>query len=63
MLSLLLVITMLQLLKALNRFTVNKFSVKGFYSKYDQIRSINADLITFTEEILDAKLHFMCVEC
>ena len=40
-----------------------KFSIKDFYGKYDQNRSFTADLITFTEEILDAKLHFMCGEC
>ena len=28
-----------------------KFSIKGFFRKYDQIRS--ADLVTFTEEILN----------
>ena len=29
-----------------------KFSIKDFFSK--------ADLVTFTEEILNAKLHFLC---
>ena len=33
-----------------------KSSIKGFFSKCDQIR---ADLVTFTEEILDEKLHFL----
>ena len=28
-----------------------KFSIKGFFRKYDQIRT--ADLVTFTEEILN----------
>ena len=32
-----------------------KFSIKDFFSKCDQ-----ADLVTFTEEILDGKLHFLC---
>ena len=30
-----------------------KFSIKDFYSKCDQIRSFTADLVTFTEEILN----------
>ena len=29
-----------------------KFSIKDFFSKCDQIRSILWDLVTFTEEIL-----------
>ena len=37
-----------------------KFSMKGFFSKFDQIRRFPADLVTFTEEILNVKLHFMC---
>ena len=32
-----------------------KFSIKDFFSKCDQIRRI-----TFTEEILNGKLHFLC---
>ena len=31
-----------------------KFSIKDFFNKYDQI--------TFTEEILNGKLHFLCRE-
>ena len=31
-----------------------KFSIKDFFSKCDQI----SDLVTFTEEILNGKLHF-----
>ena len=31
-----------------------KFSIKDFFNKYDQI--------TFTEEILNGKLHFLCSE-
>ena len=34
-----------------------KFSIKYFFSKYDQIR---ANLVTFTEEILYGKLRFLC---
>ena len=34
-----------------------KFSIKNFYSKYDQIRR---GLVTFTEEILNGKLLFLC---
>ena len=36
-----------------------KFSIKNFYSKCDQFP---ADLITFTEEILNGKLHFLYSE-
>ena len=32
-----------------------KFSIKNFFSKQD--------LVTFTEEILDEKLHLFCSEC
>ena len=32
-----------------------KFSIKDFFSKCDP-----ADMVTFTEEILDGKLHFLC---
>ena len=35
-----------------------KFFLKDFFSKCDQIRS-NADSVTFTEEILNGKLHFL----
>ena len=35
-------------------------SIKDFFSKYDQIRKKLADLVTFTEEILNGKLHFLC---
>ena len=37
-----------------------KFSIKDFFSKCDQTRS--TDLVTFTEEILNGKLHFLCSE-
>ena len=36
-----------------------KFSVKDFFTKCDQIFR-NGDLIIFTEEILNGKLHFLC---
>ena len=35
-----------------------KFSIRDFFSKCDQIRSFFPDLVTFTEEILNGKLHF-----
>ena len=35
------------------------FPIKDFFSKCDQIQ-FSADLITFTEEILKGKLHFLC---
>ena len=31
--------------------------MKNFFSKCDQIRSETADLVTFTKEILNGKLH------
>ena len=33
-----------------------KFSIKDFFSKFP------ADLVTFTEEILNGKLNFLCCE-
>ena len=41
-----------------NEFTAQKmkFSIKDFFGKCDQIR---ADLVTFTQEILYGKLHFL----
>ena len=38
--------------------TKMKFSIEDFFSKYDQIHT--ADLVTFIEEILNGKLHFLC---
>ena len=40
-----------------------KFSIKDFFSKYDQIcpnPQFPADLVTFTKENLNGKLHFSC---
>ena len=37
-----------------------KFSIKDFCNKCNQIRS-PVDLVTFTEEILNGKLHFCAV--
>ena len=40
-----------------------KLSIKDLFSKCDQIHSFLqflADLVTFTEEILNEKLHFLC---
>ena len=38
-----------------------KFSIKDFFSKCYEIRSFrSADFLTFTEEILNGKLHFLC---
>ena len=39
-----------------------KFSIKDFFSKCDQIRRKHAGLVTFTEEILNGKLHFLYSE-
>ena len=37
-----------------------KLSIKDFFRKCDQM----ADLITFTEEIVNGKFHFLCsVKC
>ena len=35
-----------------------KFSIEDFFSKFDQIRRKPVDLVTFTEEIFNKKLHF-----
>ena len=35
--------------------------IKAFFSKCDQIHSF--DLVTFTEEILNGKLRFLCSVC
>ena len=37
-----------------------KFSIKNFFSKCDQTRRYPADLVTFTEEIINGKLLFLC---
>ena len=34
-----------------------KFTIEDFFSKCDQMRR-KLDLVTFTEEIIDVKLHF-----
>ena len=41
-----------------------KFSIKDFFSKYDQWPNpqFPADLVTFTEKILNGNLHFLCSE-
>ena len=38
-----------------------KFFIKDFFSKCNQIDK-TADLVTFTKEILNGKLHFLCSE-
>ena len=38
-----------------------KFSIKDFFSKCDQPKpQLSADLVIFTEETFNAKLHFLC---
>ena len=40
-----------------------KYFIKDFFSKCNQIRwklQETVDLVTFTEEILNGKLHFLC---
>ena len=39
-----------------------KFSITDFFSKCDQICKFPEDLVTFTEEILNGKFHFLCSE-
>ena len=36
-----------------------KFSIKDLFTKYDQIHRKFADLVTFTEEILNRKFNFL----
>ena len=43
-----------------------KLSIKDFFSKCDQIRrklQKTRNLVIFTEEFLDGKLHFLCSVC
>ena len=37
-----------------------KFSIKHIFSKCDQSPQETAHLVTFTEEIPNGKLHFLC---
>ena len=37
-----------------------KFSIKDFFSECDQILQETADLVIFTEKILNEELHFLC---
>ena len=37
-----------------------KLSITDFFSECDQIRKKTADLVTFTEEIRNGQLHFLC---
>ena len=42
-----------------------KFSINDFSCKCDQIRSFQkfpADLVTFTREILNGELYFLCID-
>ena len=39
-----------------------KFSIKDFFSKCDQIHSKCDQMVTFTEEIPNGKLLFLCSE-
>ena len=45
--------------KSKYHYTKMKFSIKNFFSKCDQIK-FPADLVTFTKDILNEKLHFLC---
>ena len=51
----------------LNTTQKMKFSIEDFFSKYDQELmwpnpQETVELVTFTEEILKGKLHFLCNE-
>ena len=48
-----------QLDSVINTAQKMKFPIKDFFRKCDQIRR---ELVTFTEEILNGKLHFLCSE-
>ena len=37
-----------------------KFFINDFFSKCDQINRFFVNMVTFTEEILNGKLHFLC---
>ena len=39
--------------------TKNEVFQQGYFCKYHQILELPADLVTFTKEILDLKLHFL----
>ena len=39
-----------------------KFSIKDFFSKCKKNPQFPADFVTFTEEILNGKLHFLCCD-
>ena len=45
-------------LKHLKHHTKKKYSINDFFGKRDQIRR-KLDLVTFTEEILKGKIHFL----
>ena len=50
-------------IKMINTAQKMKFFIKDFFSKCDQIRrKLDADLVTFTEEILNGKPHFLSSE-
>ena len=52
-------------LPSLTQFTAQKmnFSIKGFFSKFGPNPQETAELVTFTEEIFNAKVHFLCGDC
>ena len=43
--------------------TKNDVSIKDLFGKCDQNPQFPADLVTFTEEILNGKLHFLYSGC
>ena len=50
-------------MKAISLHKEWSFSIKDFFSKCDQIHRKTSDLVTFTAEILNEKLHFLCSVC
>ena len=62
-LSLVYRVNMNNILRLIHTAQKIKFTINDCFSKCDQIRSFlrfPADLVTFTEEILDGKLQFLC---
>ena len=45
---------------AINTAQKMKLFIKDFFSKCDQMPQFPADLVTFTEEILNGKIHILC---
>ena len=53
-------ITILKINACKNYCTKDEVFIKDFFSQCDQIPHFSADWVSFTEEILNEKLHFLC---